>query len=882
MEEESDVSEVTAFIQRIRPSAEVYMERRRAVVYTIGYPGTTSLIDLLRELETNQKKLGITRIGVNAASLEDVMLRVHSEKSEFLMDDGAHSTMSRLDMQGRTQAVASTLFIRQVDALARKKFASGRRILGMHVILVSIQLVIVGFMVAYVSSHYPFVQMHRLHTVGNALDTLRVISVSKGRDFFLSLDFDRLSQEMHAVVLKVRLMVGALLPVAMALSISMRVFLPLQERKSEAKHLQLMTGLSPARYWTITFLIDMVYHVFTTLILLTPFFIPTRSDTVCQTFTYMGPFFSLIFMFGWSFVPITYLTSFMTDQRIAGYVTLVFSAFFFGSVTNSYMDMVGPSTVSKFRPSSWTSEISELLMVPLRLLPQYAVAHGASEVQASFSEHAACCRLHRALLWYICTVPLDSYPEAQRPFASRIMHCCQADCRNGSECVTMEPLRSSWNVLSSGWDLLMMFLSGILYLAAAVSLEKHLGLHHYLKPEPHLRHHVPTQLTNVETRHPSVTEEAEIVNKLITGRLPLVQEKTGDNPHHVTGLVVSELCLKTCGLGPLSFHVEQGEVFGIIGTEGSGRSSLLAAIAGEEALTKGSLLFNGASSTVNKAEYQRQIGYCPKNNPMVTRLTSHEMLQLIARLRGLPSTAIEEEVSFIEGKVGLRNVRDERVDKLRPCDKRKLSVGLALVGSPKLVILNECTREIDPMSRGRLFRCIEKMHSCAQTSMVFASHCLRECDSFCDRVAVLESGEFQVIGETSLLKEGCKQRFTVTVRLTKDKVQEGDYIKTVNRVMKEQFPSSLISDIRMDMLQYTVKDTAIPWSDVFVRMEKINDELNLEDYVVCEASLADVFLGFSHERKVVDFSGADMRIYSDSEPIEVFSDVPPTPTLLRQ
>ncbi|XP_037565084.1 glucosylceramide transporter ABCA12 [Dermacentor silvarum] len=212
---------------------------------------------------------------------------------------------------------------------------------------------------------------------------------------------------------------------------------------------------------------------------------------------------------------------------------------------------------------------------------------------------------------------------------------------------------------------------------------------------------------------------------------------------------------------------------------------------------------------------------------MVTRLTSHEMLQLIARLRGLPSTAIEEEVSFIEGKVGLRNVRDERVDKLRPCDKRKLSVGLALVGSPKLVILNECTREIDPMSRGRLFRCIEKMHSCAQTSMVFASHCLRECDSFCDRVAVLESGEFQVIGETSLLKEGCKQRFTVTVRLTKDKVQEGDYIKTVNRVMKEQFPSSLISDIRMDMLQYTVKDTAIPWSDVFVRMEKINDELQL-------------------------------------------------------
>ncbi|XP_072142959.1 uncharacterized protein [Dermacentor andersoni] len=151
-----------------------------------------------------------------------------------------------------------------------------------------------------------------------------------------------------------------------------------------------------------------------------------------------GPFFSLFFMFGWSFVPMTYLTSFMTDQKIAGYVMLVFSAFFFGSVTNSYMDIVGPGTVSNFRPTGWTSEMAELLMVPLRLLPQYAVGHGAGEVQAAFSEHAACCRLHRTLLWYICTVPLTSYPEAQRPFASRIMYCCQGASAMRTKCAGRE------------------------------------------------------------------------------------------------------------------------------------------------------------------------------------------------------------------------------------------------------------------------------------------------------------------------------------------------------------------------------------------------------------------------------------------------------------
>lgn len=65
-------------------------------------------------------------------------------------------------------------------------------------------------------------------------------------------------------------------------------------------------------------------------------------------------------------------------------------------------------------------------------------------------------------------------------------------------------------------------------------------------------------------------------------------------------------------------------------------------------------------------------------------------------------------------------------------------------------------------------------------------------------------------------------------------------------------------------------------------MEKIKDKLDLEDYVLSEASLADVFLAFSHERKVVDFCGADVRIYSHSDPCEVLSGDPVTPALIRQ
>ncbi|KAK8787584.1 hypothetical protein V5799_022641 [Amblyomma americanum] len=453
MDENSDVTELTAFIQKVHPSAELYMERRRSVVYTVGFPGTKSLIDLLRKLEENQERLGIKRIGVNTASLEDVMLRSFRCSTYRITEDpGELYRRSVLEGQG-------------------------------------------------------------------------AISAPKGRALFLSLDFDRLSQELHAVVLKVRLVVGALVPVAMSLSAALRLLLPLQERTSAAKQLQLMTGLSAARYWSITFITDMLYHLFTTLVLLVPFFLPTRSDNICQNFAYMGPFFSLFFMFGWSFVPLTYLASFMTDQMIAGYVMLVLSTFFFGAVANSYMDMVGPSTVSNFRPSGWTSEVAEMLMVLMRLLPQYAVGHGAGELQGSFSEHAACCRLHSTLLWYLCAVPLDNYPKDQQPFASRIRHCCNearskvtsagvADCRQ-NECEPLVSPRSPWNVLSSGWDLLMMFLTGLLYMASVVSWEQRLGLK--LPPMPLIKRSTAKLAGVDQQRHPSVTEEADLVKKLLEG-----------------------------------------------------------------------------------------------------------------------------------------------------------------------------------------------------------------------------------------------------------------------------------------------------------------------------------------------------------------------------
>ncbi|XP_077534325.1 phospholipid-transporting ATPase ABCA3-like [Haemaphysalis longicornis] len=715
LDEDNSVAELTAFIQKLLPTVEPFIERRRSAIYTVGFPGTQALVNLLRQLEKKQQPLGITHIGVSNASLEDVMLRLDADPTAFDLDTGTVLTTTGIETYKRPHSRSSSrLLLCQVDGLLRKKLASWRRWLAYQTVIMLVQLGAVAVLVAFLSSDLPFNNLDRINRLGRDIDVNYAVSQSEGRDRFLALDFDRISQVLHGVVLKVRMVMGACVPVVLSLTVALRLLLPLEERTSSAKQLQLMTGLSAARYWTITFCIDMAHELLVVGVLLLPF-IPAESDTVCRSFAYFGPLFSVMFMFCWSFTPLTYMASLMVNRKMTGYVMLVLSSFFFGTVADSYLHIVGPTTVSNFRPSSWTSEMAQYLMVVLRLLPQYAVGHGAGELQASIFERATCCRLHRRLVGLLCSLPVDSFPEKQRPFAKHVMHCCHADCTN-SECSRMESPGPAWSVLSAGWDLLMMFLTGILYLAIVVSAEMRSPR---AATTEHLKKRTTDALAKLTEQHPSVTAEAQLVKKLVA------QEENGDSAsQRVPGLLACELRLdtKSCVIGPLSFHVDKGEVFGVIGVANSGRANLLMALAGENVLLEGSLLLYGTSAATQKVEYQRQIGYCPRENPVIPRLTSREMLELMARLRGIAAADIDTEVSFVVGKVGLRKLANQRIDGLRSCDKRKLSVGLALVGNPKLVILNECTREVDPLSRGRLLRCIEKMHNSSESSIVFASH----------------------------------------------------------------------------------------------------------------------------------------------------------------
>ncbi|XP_064459424.1 phospholipid-transporting ATPase ABCA3-like [Ornithodoros turicata] len=858
----SQKSHVSELVDNIL-SAPLLVESRMLAAYNIGYPNPDKLIYLLKQLEENQQQLGISYMGISTTSLDDVLLKFVAAPTEFDYFDYKNTLGARNETPAKRVIVPEDvpLLLYQVDALTRKKATYLARSFKISIFMKLLQIAFMVVLERFFENEAIWMRLQRL-TLSNI--TLQTRSAANVATVFY--DYDWVSQELHSVVYSARALAAFAVPLSLSIVTAVHVFLSVEERVTGAKQVQFMAGLTPERFWTVTFCADMIQHLVGTLAAVVPLAIPADTSLSCHDFSYTGPMFCLLFMYGWCFVPVCYIVSLIVDQEMTAYFWLVLSSLLFGTATNCYTALIGPSTISNFRPPDFMSEVTEYVMVPLRLLPQFAVAHGAGQVQMYFFERAACCHLPPDLLLYTCQRNQKEYPVEQRQYMELVKICCRANCGE-SDCtfITSETTFSSQSYF---WDIALMFLSGILYLTLVISWERRPETKNYIRNllEPlHIqdvartKKQVPIQ---ANVRHPTVLDEQDLVEAVIDQfRSPEVRVKPG-------GLVMDGVSFEERGqyFPDMYLYVAPREIFGIVGRAQSGRSTVLRAAAGMKNVLSGHLYMNGIDLANQRAAYMKQIGYCPQTNPLISKLTVREMLTLLARLRGLNPQQVEEEVSFATGIAGLLRVQQISISLLSSSQKRQLSIGMALVGDASLLILDEPLQDVDPVSRLGLIKNLQRVQASHNLTVLIASHRAAVCETLCDRVAFLSDGEFAAIGSPTELRKDVGQRFIVMIRLTVHQTTKGDFFKQVNREIKVIFPTSVITDVRKDQLTYRVKDAVIPWSQVFEKMERLKETLRFEDYVVNEDTLGEVFLGFTHERKVVDFGAVEAIRYMSTDP----------------
>jgi ABC-2 type transport system ATP-binding protein len=192
-------------------------------------------------------------------------------------------------------------------------------------------------------------------------------------------------------------------------------------------------------------------------------------------------------------------------------------------------------------------------------------------------------------------------------------------------------------------------------------------------------------------------------------------------------------------LNRVSFDVDEGSITALLGPNGSGKSTSLAVAAG--ILEPG----DGLSPSADAREYARRIGYVPQTPGLYDELSAIENLRFFGRLQGLRGTSLNDAVSHTLKLARLTDVGRNNVGTFSGGMKQRLSLAVALIHRPKLLLLDEPTTGLDPASRESFFADLHRLRDDGRTILV-STHHIDEIEPLCDRMIVLDRGRLTALG----------------------------------------------------------------------------------------------------------------------------------------
>ena len=193
-------------------------------------------------------------------------------------------------------------------------------------------------------------------------------------------------------------------------------------------------------------------------------------------------------------------------------------------------------------------------------------------------------------------------------------------------------------------------------------------------------------------------------------------------------------------LDSVSIDIKPGEIVGLLGKNGAGKSSLMRVLTGFMQPTEGIVYFDGLELQDNAKIIQAQIGYLPENNILYDEMSVFDYLAFVSEIRGVPKSKRMELLSKAIFKTGLESKVLSSIFELSKGYKQRVGVAQALIHDPKLLILDEPTNGLDPTQVLQIRDLIKELKT-ANTAVLVSSHILNEVELLCDRVIMLDSGK---------------------------------------------------------------------------------------------------------------------------------------------
>lgn len=194
----------------------------------------------------------------------------------------------------------------------------------------------------------------------------------------------------------------------------------------------------------------------------------------------------------------------------------------------------------------------------------------------------------------------------------------------------------------------------------------------------------------------------------------------------------------------VSLSIRQGELYGLLGVNGAGKTTVINMICGLTKPTSGDIFINGLELQGNIEKVKEIIAVSPQETAIAPNLTVRENLELLARIHGFSKVKTAEKVNEIMALFALKQFEKQKSKTLSGGWKRKLNIALALLTEPKILFLDEPTLGLDILARRELWLIIEQMKS--KVTIILTTHYLEEAEALCDRICIMKDGEVKAVG----------------------------------------------------------------------------------------------------------------------------------------
>ncbi|KAK8898165.1 hypothetical protein M9Y10_000436 [Tritrichomonas musculus] len=240
---------------------------------------------------------------------------------------------------------------------------------------------------------------------------------------------------------------------------------------------------------------------------------------------------------------------------------------------------------------------------------------------------------------------------------------------------------------------------------------------------------------------------------------------------------------KVKALDSITFDITKGEVIVMIGPNGAGKSTMINCISGGIKPTHGSISILGEPGIHN-------LGVCYQENVLIPQLSVEEHFELFGAFRGIKKETLQTSIDYLATNMQLTHMLKNRAGDLSGGQKRKLCIGLSLLGNPEVVLMDEPTAGVDVQACQLIWKMISNLKN---TTSFVTSHALEEAETVSSRLFILSEGVIRFIGTSTELREKFKCGYELRVETSQN-------METVLDFVKKFIPEAKIADDRPDVI----------------------------------------------------------------------------------